>query len=578
VFLRETRRTNRDGSVVSYLQLAHNERHPVSGNPVAKVIHSFGRADQVDRAALARLVSSISRFLTPQQAVSATAAAGGEVEVLDSRRLGAAWTLDRIWERLGIGAAIRRVAAGRRLDGDAVERVVFALVAQRACEPGSKLAATGWVAERVAIQSCPGFTEDAAYAAMDFLLDALDEIAAEVFSSVAHLLNLDLDIVFVDTTSTYWETETADELAELAEDPADDEVTNPAEAGARAFGHSKDHRADLPQVVIAMAVTRDGVPVRCWTFPGNTADTAIIRTVKDDLCGWGLRRLVWVADRGFASAANRAYLTRGGGHYIHAEKLRHTNTEAAAALARPGRYRTVADNLRVKEVAVAPGGDGDGDDGARTQRFVICHNPEQGERDRQVRTNLVTHLQQLIEGSDAWTARRRDELVGSLRGKPGLRRYLRRTTAGLLRVDQAAIKREAHLDGKWLLRTSDTTLTPDDLAAAYKQLLAVERGWRDFKGALGLRPVFHYREDRIRAHIQLCWLALLLLRVIENAAGDTWRNVRRELDRMHLVTLATNAGQVAQRSATTPGQHAVLQALHLPEPPRFFDFTLPEGR
>jgi transposase len=132
-----------------------------------------------------------------------------------------------------------------------------------------------------------------------------------------------------DTTSTYWETETADELAELVEEPADDELSSPAEAGTRAFGHSKDHRADLPQVVIAMAVTTcGGVPVRCWTFPGNTADTAIIRTVKDDLGGWGLRRLVWVADRGFACAANRAYLTRGGGHYLHAEKLRHTNTEA----------------------------------------------------------------------------------------------------------------------------------------------------------------------------------------------------------------------------------------------------------
>jgi hypothetical protein len=566
--------------VVSYLQLAHNERHPVSGNPVAKVIHSFGRADKVDRAALARLVTSISRFLTPEQAVTAAVGVGelgGGVEVLDSRRLGAVWTLDRLWERLGIGAAIRRVATGRRLDGDVVERVVFALVAQRACEPGSKLAATGWVAERVAIDRCPGFTHDAAYAAMDFLLEALGEIAAEVFSSVAHLLNLDLDIVFVDTTSTYWETETVDELAELAQDPGDDETTSPTEAGAREFGHSKDHRADLPQVVIAMAVTRDGVPVRCWTFPGDTADTAIIRTITDDLGGWGLRRLVWVADRGFASAA-RAYLTRGGGHYIHAEKLRHTNTEAAAALARPGRYRTVADNLRVKEVAVAPGGDGDGDQGARTQRFVICHNPEQGDRDQQVRANLVAYLRQLIEGSDTWTARRRDELVGSLKTKPGLRRYLRRTQAGLLRVDQAAIKREAHLDGKWLLRTSDLTLTPDDLAAAYKQLLAVERGWRDFKGALGLRPVFHYREDRIRAHIQLCWLALLLLRVIENATSDTWRNTRRELDRMHLVTLATSAGQIAQRSATTPGQQRVLRALDLPEPPRFFDFTLPESR
>jgi len=323
-----------------------------------------------------------------------------------------------------------------------------------------------------------------------------------------------------------------------------------------------------------MAVTRDGVPVRCWTFPGNTADTSIIRTVKDDLAGWNLHRMVWVADRGFASAANRAYLTRGGGHYIHAEKLRNTNSEAAAALARPGRYRTVAGNLRVKEVSVAPGGKGDGDEGARAQRFVVCHNPEQAERDEAVRGQLVAHLDSLIVASDGWTDRRRDEFVGSLKTKPGLRRYLRRTGGGLLRVDAAAIKREQHLDGKWLLRTSDTTLTPDDLAAAYKQLLQVERGWRDMKGALGLRPVFHHREDRIRSHVQLCWLALLLLRVIENATDDTWRNVRHELDRMHLITLATADGHVAQRSATTK-QKTILAALKLGEPPRFFDFTIP---
>jgi hypothetical protein len=535
---------------------------------VAKVIHNFGRADQVDREGLARLVSSISRFLTPEQAP-----AGGEVDIVDSRRLGGAWTLQRIWDRLGIGAAIRRAAAGGRVDGEAVERVVFALVAQRALEPGSKLAATRWVAERVAIEGLAGFSDDQAYRAMDFLLDALPEIAGEVFTSVAHLLNLDLDIVFVDTTSTYWEVEVADELAELADEAADDELTSPVESGTRTFGHSKDHRPDLPQVVIAMAVTREGVPVRCWTFPGNTADTAIIRTINDDLGGWGLRRLVWVADRGFACAANRAYLTRGGGHYIHAEKLRHTNTEAAAALARPGRYHTVAGNLRVKEVHVAPDGNGDGEQGARAQRFVICHNPEQAERDQQVRDNLVTHLEQLIAGSDTWTPRRRDELVGSLRGKPGLRRYLRRTKAGLLRIDHGAIKRETHLDGKWLLRTSDLTLSPDDLAAAYKQLTQIERGWRDFKGALGLRPVFHYRQDRIRAHVQLCWLALLLLRVIENATGDTWRNVRHELDRIALVTLATAHGRVAQRSALTTGHKAILAALDLPEPPRYFDFT-----
>jgi len=570
VYLREARRVNKDGTVVSYLQLAHNERHPRTGSPVAKVIHSFGRADKVDRAALARLVASISRFLSP--ATATAAAAAGEVEVIDSRRMGAAWVLGQLWDRLEIGTAIRRVAAGRRLDKDATERVIFALVAQRACEPGSKLAATRWVAERVFLDGCGGFSDDAAYAAMDFLLAALEEVAAEVFSSVAHLLNLDVDVVFVDTTSTYWEMEVAGDLAGAGGDAGEDDGDElPEEEGARRLGHSKDHRDDLPQVVIAMAVTRDGIPVRCWTFPGNEQDQKIIRTVKDNLGSWNLRRLVWVADRGFASAANRAYLSRGGGHYIHAEKLRGTNAEAAAALARQGRYHQVAGNLRVKEVWVPAK-----DAGERAERFAVCHNPEQAERDRAVRERLIAHLADLIDGSDAWTPGQRHELIGSLKDKPGLRRLLRRTKNGLLRVDRGAAAREAHLDGKWLLRTNDHTLTPEDLAAAYKQLIAVERGWRDMKGALRLRPVFHHREDRIRAHVQLCWLALLLIRVAENATGDTWRNLHHELDRMHLVTLATSDGRVAQRSAATPGHQAIFSALDLREPPKFFDFA-PSG-
>ena len=278
-----------------------------------------------------------------------------------------------------------------------MERVIFALVAQRALEPGSKLAATGWATERVAIKGCAGFSDDQAYRGMDFLLAALDEIASEVFAPVAHLLNLDLDVVFVDTTSTYWAVEGAD----LADTVDDDGLSRPAEQAKRAFGHSNGFRTDLPQVVIVMAVTRDGTPIRCRTFPGNENDTAIIRTVKDDPAGWNLHRMVWVTDRGFTSAANRAYLTRGGGHYILPEKLRHTNTEAAAALTRPSRNATGPGNLHVTEIHMAPGGKDDGDDGAPTQRFVVCHNPEQGERDATVRSNLIAHLGHLIDGSDA---------------------------------------------------------------------------------------------------------------------------------------------------------------------------------
>ena len=189
MYLRETRRRNRDGSTVSYLQLAHNERHPDTGAPTAKVIHNFGRAETVDRAGLARLVASICRFLDPADAVAAVAAAdgdaGGQIEVLDSRRMGGAWVLDRLWDRLGIGAAVRAVAATRKIDPVAAERVILSMVAQRALEPGSTLACTRWVAERVLVEGVPGFSDDAAYRAMDFLLAALDEIAAGVFGSVA---------------------------------------------------------------------------------------------------------------------------------------------------------------------------------------------------------------------------------------------------------------------------------------------------------------------------------------------------------------------------------------------------------
>jgi len=576
VYLRESSRRNKDGSKVTYLQLAHNERHPITGVPVARVIHNFGRADKVDKDALARLVSSISRILDLPEAGSSVVGAG--VEIVDSRRLGGAFVLDQLWERLGIADALRSSAKGRRIDGELVERICFALVAQRCLEPASKLAAVKWAQERVALVGCPDFDDQAAYAAMDFLLGALPEIAERIFSTTANLLNLSCDIIFVDTTSTYFETDVADgeddlDLAKGAEEKAAEAKPGPNDSGpeeraVRRFNkHSKDHRPDLPQVVIGMAVTTEGVPVRCWTFPGNTSDQVIIRTIKDDLAGWMLNRVVWVADRGFNSVANRAYLQRGGGHFVVAERLRNASGEAKEALGRPGRYHTAAGNLAVKEVRVG--------EGARSQRFVVCHNPETEERDRQVRANLVAYLESQIAGTDEWTTSKRDELAGRLHTTPALWRLVRRLGDGRFRIDKAAIDKEAKLDGKWLLRTSDDSLTPTDLALAYKQLLEVERGWRDMKGSLGLRPVFHHREDRIRSHVQLCWLGLLLMRVIENGTGDTWRNVRHELDRMHLVTMETAEGRVAQRSAATPSQAQIFRALDITEPGRFLDFELP---
>ncbi|MFN0089304.1 MAG: IS1634 family transposase [Acidimicrobiales bacterium] len=517
------------------------------------MVHNFGRADQIDREALARLVASISRFLGPTDApLSPAEGDTSGVTPIDARPLGGVWALDGLWRRLGIDTTMAKLLAGRRLDARS-ERVLFALVANRALEPLSKLAATKWVTERVAVPGLDTVDDDTCYRAMDWLLAIEDDLAEAVYFAVADLLNLEVDLLFFDTTSTYFEIEAPDTAGEGEQ------------VGFGTFGHSKDHRGDLPQVVIGMAVTRTGIPIRVWCWSGNTNDQALIRQVKDDLRAWKLARVVWVADRGFASAENRRYLQRAGGHYIIGEKLRGEGREAHAALSRQGRYHTVAGNLRVKEVVI--------DEGAMRDRFVVCHNPEQAQRDRSVRDQLLAQLRDAIAGADQQSKIARAELAGQLRGYPGLKRFLRITPAGKLRVDQAAVAAEARLDGKFLLRTSDPTLSAEDVALGYKQLLEVERGWRDMKSTLELRPVYHRLEDRIRAHVLLCWLALLLIRLAETATGDTWRNLRHELDRMHRVTLATDEGVVVQRTATTARQAAILRDLKLTEPPRFFDFT-----
>ena len=570
MYLRETRRRNADGSEVAYIALAHNELDPVSGVPKAKIIHNFGRADLVDRDGLARLGRSISRFLDPADALSATASL--EIDVVDSRAMGACFLADRLWERLGIAEGIAKVAASRRLDGELVERVIFAMVANRlSVKPLSKLAGCTWVARSAYVDGLAEVSDDACYRAMDFFCSTLSELQETVFFSIASLLNLEVDLLFFDTSTTYWETERLeDELSgdEDEEVPGHEDDTSPLEEmGMRAFSkHSKDHRPDLPQVVIGMAVTREGIPVRLWSFLGTTSDQVIIRKVKDDLGSWGLNRVIWCLDRGFNSKDNRRYLQRAGGHYIVGEKLRSEQKEAAAALSRQGRYRVVAGNLKLKEVRV--------DDGVRRDRFVICHNPERAVHDAQVRSRVVAHLEGEIASSDLLSANKRRELYDALCTKPVFKGFLRLTSTGKIRIDRALVAEEAHFDGKFLLRTSDESLSAEDVALGYKALYQAERGWRDLKrSTVNLRPVYHRREDRIRAHVQLCWLALLILRVAEIEVGDTWRNIRNELDRLHLVTFTTTSGTVSQRSELTPGQRRILSALDLAEPPRFYDFT-----
>jgi hypothetical protein len=371
VYLRTSSRQNKDGTTVRYLSIAHNERSP-GGPSVAKVLLPLGREDRLDVAGLRRLVGSINRYLGDDAGsdagVQVGAEPGGGLRITESRPAGGAWLLDGLWQQLGIGTALREVLGGRRFTTD-VERVTFALVANRALDPASKLAAAEWITHDVAIPGLAEASDDQAYRAMDLLVEADTDARVQeaVFFAVANLLNLEVDLLFFDTTSTYFECDTEDPTPPAdAKDAAGAGGDDGQPAGFRRYGHSKDSRPDLPQIIIGLAVTREGIPVRVWCWPGNASDQAVLPQVKDDLRAWRLGRVVTVVDRGFSSAANLDYLRRAGGHFIAGERMRAGTPHVEEVLARQGRYREVRDNLRVKEVRL---------DSAPDLRWVLCHNP-----------------------------------------------------------------------------------------------------------------------------------------------------------------------------------------------------------
>src|SRR4051794_11152334 len=413
MYLRRTQRKRTDGTTVGYVQLAHNRR--VDGVTHAEVLVNLGREDELDLDGLRRLAASITRF-TDGDGSGPLPGSAGEFEVTGSRPLGGAWLLDALWKQLGVDRALRGVLGARRVSTD-VERVLFALVANRALDPCSKLAAAEWVCQDAQIPGLAEMDEDQAYRAMDLLVeaDAQAKVQEAVFFATADLLNLEVDLLFFDTTSTYFE---RDEPDPAGEDGA------PA---FRAYGHSKDHRPDLPQVVIGLAVTREGIPVRVWVWPGNTNDMSVVKQVKDDLRGWRLGRVVTVVDRGFSSDENLRYLTRAGGHWIAGEKMRDGAPDAQAALSRQGRYQTVRDNLKVKEVRV---GEGDA-----AQRFIVCHNPAEAERDKTTRDETIARLQAELDRIQAARAKAKNPKASdahrraecALRDHPSLGRYLRQT-------------------------------------------------------------------------------------------------------------------------------------------------------
>jgi len=562
MFLRETTRKNKDGSTVSYLQLAVSEWDRQRQRPVSRIVYSFGRTDEpkvIER--LRRLARGILQRCSPEELV----AERPDWQVVNAWPYGPIHVLEALWQRLGLAEIIHRHAGQSRLEFD-VERALFAMVANRALAPCSKLYCwQQWLSEDVWIARTRDLQLQHLYRALDFLKQNRLSLEKEIFFRVSDLLNLEVNLIFYDTTSLHFEIDEEDEgFGEHDEVRGSQASGGKQYAAPRKRGYAKNGRSDVPQIVVGLAVTRDGLPVRHWIFFGNTVDVTTVKQVKQDLQGWQLGRCVFVGDAGTVSADNLERLALGGGKYITCMPVVRGGEVEREVLTMPGRYREVTENLRVKEVIVG--------DGERRRRYVVCHNPEEERRQQRHRRKVLEELAaELSSLRDCRDGDGHSKRACELRASRRYGRYLRQLKSGHLKIDRAAIRQAEKRDGRFVVHSNDDTLSPEDLALGYKQLMRVEQAWRTLKSSLKLRPVYHWAPHRIHAHVSLTVLALLLERVAEVGCQDTWRNIRDDLGQIKVAQLLGPEGELWQ--VTEPRQDALnrLKSLKIAPPPVILD-------
>jgi hypothetical protein len=489
------KRLVQDGERYEYLQIVRSVR---DGPRVRQeLVASLGRRDLlVATGKLDGLVQALARFSTRLKVVEA--AKDERFVAREARTWGPALVFGRLWERQGLPEILGHLAEDRRF-GFAPERVAFALALQRLCAPGSDLQGAAW-AQTV---EAPAFDDLALhhfYRTLPWLAAIRHELERDLFFQGRDLFAGELDLVFVDTTSVY--------------------LYRDGESALVRHGYSRDRRPDLPQLVLCVAVDDRGWPVAFDVLPGNIADVeALSLTIARFRKRFRIRRAVVVADRGMLARNTLAQLRDHASapfDYILGCPLRRERAVAEKVLARPGRYQQVADNLEVKEVRLGE------------RRYVVCRNPIEAKQDAADREALLAKLRQTLEHAGP----------KAVVGNRGYARYLK-MSKGSVSLDEAAIAREARLDGKFVLTTS-TDLPAAEVAQAYKSLWRVERAFREMKSTLDVRPVFHQRDDSVIGHITGCFLALRLevdlqRRLDAKGLAAPWPDLMRDLARLQAV-------------------------------------------
>jgi len=529
-----------------YLQIVENRK--IKGKVVQRVIATIGRMDQLqEKDRVETLIRSLSRFsekvlliLSGKSDVSASA-----------KRIGPVLIFERLWKELGIKKVIKGLLSNRRFNFD-VERAIFLTVLHRLLVSGSDRSCDRW-RRGYAIKGVDGLDLHHLYRAMAFVGEEItDQKNATLFSprctkdlieegifSERRDLFTGLDLVFLDTTSIYFEGAGGESIGQK--------------------GYSKDHRPDLNQMVVGALLDDKGKPVCCEMWPGNTTDVTTLIPVIDRIRNrFHVGEFCIVADRGMISADTLKKLEdpQRNISYIFGARMRKVNEVKREVLSRQGRYRELYPEgktskdpapLKVKEVSV------------NGSRYILCLNTKQARKDAQDRQAIVDALKEKIKTTPK-----------SLVGNKGYRKYLK-FSRDSVSINQDKVQYDSRFDGKWVLKTN-TDLPADQVALKYKELWQVEHLFRDIKSILETRPIFHKRDETIRGHVFCSFLALVLRKELDRRlekAGHCfeWADIKQDLKALQEVRINDNGKSLAVRTECIDTCGKVFKAVGVALPP-----------
>lgn len=533
-----------------YLQIVENKK--IKGKVRQRVIATVGRLDKLhSKGQVETLIRSLSRFSEKVLLILS----GRSEALANAKKIGPSLIFERLWNELGIKKAIKKMLSGRKFQFD-VERAIFLTTLHRLIVSGSDCSCDKWKRDYV-IRGTEGIELHHLYRAMSFLGEPIgdqednlpftqrcikDQIEEYLFKINKDIFS-DLELVFFDTTSIYFEGKGGSELGK--------------------HGHSKDHRPDLKQMVIGVVIDNHGRPICCEMWPGNTSDAKtlipIVERLKDR---FGIKRFCIVADRGMFSASIIKELNDKKLFYILGTRMRSQKVIKDDILSRGGRFKEVYPEntdskspspLRVKEVW---------QDG---KRYIVCLNPKQARKDALTRKTIIDTLKEKL-------GRNPKAVIGN----KGYRRYLK-VSKDTVSIDISKIKEEEKFDGKWVLETN-TDLSSQEVALRYKELWKVEHVFRDMKSVLETRPIYHQREDAIKGHVFCSFLALLLrkelLDRLERQGHDLeWCDIIQDLEALQEVVIQENGKTLAIRTQCQGTCSKIFKSLKMALPPTIREIT-----